>query len=420
MGRVSEMWLEAEMRGWTDLDGKFVCPDCLYDYALANVAMTKASSFQCSYCAKTGQSIPIAADMNDVMPTIVEGLALEWGDPNNEGVAYVTREGGWLGQVLDSYELLDAIGFEAESADLVDDICLSLTNDQWCQRDYNRLLPQDELTFSWRDFSNALKYRIRYVFYRAAEPVTLVPPERPSHEILDNLGSFSKGFKLIHKIPVGTSLFRARIHSWRKKLSDIHDLGPPTAVQAKFSNRMSPAGIPMFYGSLDKKTAIQEVTRIRGENDFIDRIMRFFSWPKRVTSAEFKTTKEFLVLDLTKIPDCPSLFDVRRHGERAACIFLNEFVEDISRPIKKDGREHIEYVPTQVVTEYFRHIYRHTDDQKIMGIIFPSAVGPGVSVVLFVGPARREGQVVDENSVDTWLSIETDDIVSARLSRRNS
>ena len=40
----------------------------------------------------------------------------------------------------------------------------------------------------------------------------------------------------------------------------------------------------------------------------------------------------------------------RRRHLRAALSFLRGFVEDLAKPIKKDGREHIEYVPTQIVT----------------------------------------------------------------------
>src|SRR5437870_5994128 len=40
----------------------------------------------------------------------------------------------------------------------------------------------------------------------------------------------------------------------------------------------------------------------------------------------------------------------RRRHLRAALSFLRGFVEGLAKPIKKDGREHIEYVPTQIVT----------------------------------------------------------------------
>jgi hypothetical protein len=34
--------------------------------------------------------------------------------------------------------------------------------------------------------------------------------------------------------------------------------------------------------------------------------------------------------------------------------FLHDFSREISSPVEKDGREHIEYVPTQILTEFIR------------------------------------------------------------------
>ena len=80
-------------------------------------------------------------------------------------------------------------------------------------------------------------------------------------------------------------------------------------------------------------------------------------------------------------------------------MFLNHFAYDLSKPIVRDKRVHVEYVPTQVVTEYFRTEVRH-DDQPILGIRYRSARhSEGRSLVLFatqddlVGidrPLRRE------------------------------
>ena len=35
-------------------------------------------------------------------------------------------------------------------------------------------------------------------------------------------------------------------------------------------------------------------------------------------------------------------------------LFMNKFLHDFSSPIERDDRIHIEYVPTQVITEYLR------------------------------------------------------------------
>lgn len=55
-------------------------------------------------------------------------------------------------------------------------------------------------------------------------------------------------------------------------------------------------------------------------------------------------------------------------------------MHDLAQPIVLDGREHIDYVPTQVITEYLRfHPVLDLD-----GIRFRSAQNAGVNYVLFL------------------------------------
>jgi hypothetical protein len=64
---------------------------------------------------------------------------------------------------------------------------------------------------------------------------------------------------LITKIPTGTTILRCRPRA--RKLERFHkarELGPPPLRAAK-QNRMSPAGIPMFYGSDDLRTTLKEM-----------------------------------------------------------------------------------------------------------------------------------------------------------------
>jgi len=61
---------------------------------------------------------------------------------------------------------------------------------------------------------------------------------------------------------------------------------------------------------------------------------------------------------------------------------MHAFARDLSASVVIDGREHIEYAPTQVVTEYLRWLPEfHVD-----GILFASAQNGGTSCVIFCGP----------------------------------
>jgi hypothetical protein len=75
-------------------------------------------------------------------------------------------------------------------------------------------------------------------------------------------------------------------------------------------------------------------------------------------------------------------------NEREELIFLEKFVEAISQPVEKDGCEHIDYVPSQVVSEYFALIFQVSRGKHLDGIVYPSAVRPGGrNLVLF--PSER-------------------------------
>jgi hypothetical protein len=181
------------------------------------------------------------------------------------------------------------------------------------------------------------------------------------------------------------------------------DVGPPPPEKAK-QNRMSAAGIPMFYGSDDPDTALAE-TR--------DSSYRHYA------IAEFRSQRELRMLDLTTLTAVPPFFELGNRGVREEMKFLHRFAEDISLPVEDPDAVHIEYVPTQAVTEYFRTVFRE-GDRKLDGIAYRSARRPGGrSLVLFataddVVPARLEqeagqqpsvSQLVREASDKSWLAL---------------
>jgi hypothetical protein len=49
-----------------------------------------------------------------------------------------------------------------------------------------------------------------------------------------------------------------------------------------------------------------------------------------------------------------------------------------------DGREHIDYVRPQIVTEYIRHVNRSDEGKQLEGIVFPRSRFPkGKNLVVF-------------------------------------
>lgn len=188
--------------------------------------------------------------------------------------------------------------------------------------------------------------------------------------MLDEIGEVVEEVDLIRPLAASSRFFRGRIGPKRKPYRSARSLGPPPPGKA-VANRMSPSGIPMFYGASDERTAIRETA--------IGKMKR----GRVVNLGASETLEEFLVLDLTRLPSVPSIFSERRYL-RPVLIFLHSFVRDLSKPKKKDGREHTEYVPTQIVTEYIRHSFRRYDGQLVRGILYPSSRVPGgTACVLF-------------------------------------
>ena len=77
-------------------------------------------------------------------------------------------------------------------------------------------------------------------------------------------------------------------------------------------------------------------------------------------------------------------------------MFLHQFARDIAKCVKKDGREHIEYVPTQVVTEFFRRVFTEPGGQSVDGILYTSSKTGAGCCVLFLD----EKDVRDEGDDD--------------------
>ncbi|MCH5684612.1 RES family NAD+ phosphorylase [Niabella sp. W65] len=138
-------------------------------------------------------------------------------------------------------------------------------------------------------------------------------------------------------------------------------MSAPPNKKAVYPNRFSPSGISMFYSAFDIDTAILET------------ISRTDKYKKYVTIAEFEILENQIVVDFNKLPKIPSIFGIRDKKRYYLVLFLYSFVRDITQQITKDGKEHTEYVPTQVVTEFLRYPFNKNRKNKISGIIYPSS-----------------------------------------------
>lgn len=372
-----------------------VCTNCIEDYALRNFISESGENNadeRCSYC-EAGEQGDRVVEFDDFILKILEGIESEWGDPNNETVGW---EGGWVGEVLDSYDLLTDnldIGFESE--ELLRDVNESLSDRQWCQKNFYELTPHQALLAGWRDFTKVIKHEARYVFFRRedARAKWRGAEEIPPSEFLDALGDVIDKCNLYTALEIGTSLCRLRVHAPGEKFTKARDIGSPPPQFARTSNRMSAAGISAFYGAFERETAIRETATGLVE-------------PAWATLGNFRVVRELRLVDFTKLPDTPSIFDSEFREMLPGLRFLRGFLTDFTASVVKDGREHIEYVPTQVVAKYLRFIHHDHDDRPIDGILYKSARHDGAyACVLFFGP---EGACdLGEETRDTALVLES-------------
>ncbi|WP_208600804.1 RES domain-containing protein, partial [Mycobacterium malmoense] len=73
---------------------------------------------------------------------------------------------------------------------------------------------------------------------------------------------------------------------------------------------------------------------------------------------------------------------------------LSSFVRYIAAPVIPDGRQHVEYAPTQLLTEYLRWV----PEPKLDGIALPSAQTENCTYVLFF--SRSDCATVGDPAVD--------------------
>lgn len=371
MSYAKERMIQEWQQGWKFVpDDRFVCANCFEDEAIKEFIETHAVEKKRSYCRRRSKK-PIAAPMNDILELIGDSIRSEFGHPDNEGVPV---EGGeYVFPIKSTYEVLDSVGPVTENEEVFEEILDSFSDSFWVDKPFLRLSEDDELRYGWEDFVKAVKHRTRYVFFRTRKKKSSSHSDTiPPSEMLDRIGKVMNEVDLVRQMKAATRWFRARVHGTSEILTSATDLGTVPQTKAHFPNRMSPSGIPMFYGCGDEATAMAE--------SYTPRPGR----PQAVSVGIFELARDIWVLDLTDLPDVPSLFDEDRRHLRSGISFLHDFVEDLTKPITKDGRGHIEYVPTQIITEYIRHVFKPEARQKIKGILYRSAQnGEGVCCVLF-------------------------------------
>lgn len=354
--------------GLNSVPDKQVCGKHIDEPAIKNFIRRKASSGSCDYCNRETKVITLEALMTFIMETVTRFYC----DPA-EFMPYNGREGGYLGSVYDINEILQE-HFELEILDdkLFDDVFNSVDyNKPWADESDYQNDPADTLIYSWDYFKDVVQHRSRYYFGMATD-LNSIDYKLMPEEILAEIGKNIKKYKLIKTLPQGTALYRCRQHLKSDiSVKTAQGMTSPPKQSAVQPNRMSPAGISMFYGAFEEETAIIETVNRNNKKH------RFY------TTVVFNTSHDLNIIDLSALPPVPSQFDLRKSKHYYPLIFLNNFVRDMAKPLEQKHMLHIDYVPTQCITEYFRFPFSARLGKKIDGIIYPSSKNGKNACVLF-------------------------------------
>ena len=373
MGVAKREWVEANERGYWIPDDRFVCPNCVANHLLKILLSGESIRVDCSYCGSE-MAAPIKVLLDEISEAAFSGFT----DPASE-LPYESREGGYQGEVLESWEVIENIGHWTDEEKLHDDIADAFSDQQWCRVNHFGLSDTDRLRYGWRDFVRGIKHRTRYLFLQ--ESGELGTDEIPPSRMLDRVGGLLS--TQLKQALFGGVLYRVRVVEPGSHPTTPNELGSPPEHLALLDNRMSPAGIPMFYAAEDERTTVLETYRPElGSN-------------RNIVISKWRPTRELILLDLTDVPALPDPFDQAKRRFASDIQFIREFIDDFTKPVDRTSSS-IDYVPTQVVTEYIRRRMKTGNGASFDGIRYESSRrGGGVSVVIF---AKQENCVANSGS----------------------
>ncbi|MGN7744735.1 RES family NAD+ phosphorylase [Pseudomonas sp. 22515] len=152
------------------------------------------------------------------------------------------------------------------------------------------------------------------------------------------------------------------------------NLAAPPKQKAS-GGRMNAAGVPVFYGALDRETCISELRPPVGCT---------------VVSGEFRLNDEIRVLDFKRIEKAdlgpePSFFDQGYYVKSGRRELLRYLHNEITIPVLPGAEA--EYLTSQIIAEYLATCCK----PRIDGVIFKSVQNPpGSNIVLFSHVACAE------------------------------
>lgn len=261
--------------------------------------------------------------------------------------------------INDLLENLEDLELDDANSAFIEKLRIDFDEIQWFPLGKGEIRGVDEMFYNWETFCNIVKHERRYFFF----DYNLYDYSSSPKSTLESIVELIHGQEIVTKISPDIKIYRARNFNNNEDVSCLKatNLGTPKVENAIHENRFSPAGISLFYGSLDPNTAREEIGKVDGN----------------IIIGEFHTLTEINVIDFTALPEIPSIYD-EEYRDISGISFLHDFSAAITSPV--DSNSPIDYIPTQVFTEFIRKKFGET----IKGIKYRSAKSSENSnVVLF-------------------------------------
>jgi hypothetical protein len=218
---------------------------------------------------------------------------------------------------------------------------------------------------SWDEFCDVIKHGRRFFFFDEGVG------EKRRTLLSDLFKMLEENGRVVH-FKRGGTVYRARPVNGGVLYSAPRELGPPPPECVTQQNRMSPAGIAMFYGANDPTTAVLETAS--------GAVRELFS------VASFYINRDMLLLDISDEISSPNIFDKYKYEFVNSINLFNSIRLIFSEPVDRVNNKHnIDYVPTQIFTEYARcrKCGGAGCEYNIDGIIYRSSKTNEKSYVLF-------------------------------------
>lgn len=345
------------------IETKFVCSTHISDRIIRqyiNSSSTKVD--QCYYCKSQRKKKVIS--VQDLVEYIVTKLETDFSVSDLVAPSALT--------VLSKEELFDYLKLDIDNSDFRSDLLQILPEKDWAIPQNDKKSQGEEMYAEWETFKDIVMHRSRYSFFFRDN----YKYEEYSLNIAATLKKIVKlitQYGLVKPLKSNVELFRCRQHAQILNVHDASAICAPPKQFTSFSNRMSPSGISMFYAAFDPRTAFRETI----EQEELSK--PYFS------VAAFRVKSQIDVIDFTYLPPIPSRLDTKRAKDIESIVFLRKFIQDLSQPVEKDGKDHIEYIPTQIITEYIRFFFSKSRKLRVGGIIYSSTRHEGKKAcVLFM------------------------------------